>query len=49
MWIGSDVKECCYDLIWSAMWIGKEVTGSFHDEFEVQFGLEQMIEKDVLT
>jgi hypothetical protein len=32
MWIGSDDKGCCHDQIESAMWIGKHVTGSFHDK-----------------
>jgi hypothetical protein len=49
LWIGTDVKVCCHDLICSAMWIGKEVTGSFHDQFEVMCGLIQMREDDVLT
>jgi hypothetical protein len=31
------------------MWIGKDVTGSFHDKFEGVCGLDQMIEVDVLT
>jgi hypothetical protein len=31
------------------MWIGMYVTGSFHDQLEVQFGIEQMIENDVMT
>jgi hypothetical protein len=31
------------------MWIGKDVRGSFHDQFEVMCGLEQMIEEDVMT
>jgi hypothetical protein len=35
--------------IWSAMWTGIYVTGSFHDQFEVVFGLEYMIEDDVMT
>jgi hypothetical protein len=30
------------------MWIGKYVTGSFHDKFEVLFGLDLMMEDDVL-
>jgi hypothetical protein len=29
------------------MWIGKEVTGSSHDQFEGICGLEQMIDDDV--
>jgi hypothetical protein len=31
------------------MWIGKNVTGIFQDQFEVQCGLEQMIQDDVFT
>jgi hypothetical protein len=26
-----------------------DVEGKFHDQFEVQFGIEQMIEDDVMT
>jgi hypothetical protein len=33
----------------NAMWIAKDVTGRIHNEFEVLFGLEQMIQDDVLT
>jgi hypothetical protein len=31
------------------MWIRKYVTGSFHDQFEVIYGLVQMIENDDIT
>jgi hypothetical protein len=31
------------------MWIGKDVRGSFHEKFDVQCGLDQMIEDDVMT
>jgi hypothetical protein len=31
------------------MWIGKDVIRSFHDQFEVLFGLEQMRKDAVLT
>jgi hypothetical protein len=31
------------------MWIGKDVTGSFQDRFDVLCGLEQMIVDDALT
>jgi hypothetical protein len=31
------------------MWIGKDVTGRFHEQFEVLYGLEQMIEDVVMT
>jgi hypothetical protein len=31
------------------MWIGNDVTGSFLDQFEVLYGLEQMMEDDGMT
>jgi hypothetical protein len=31
------------------MWIGKDMTRSFHDQFEVMCGLDQMMEEDVMT
>jgi hypothetical protein len=31
------------------MWIGKDVTGSFHDQFQKICELEEMIEDDVMT
>jgi hypothetical protein len=31
------------------MWIGKDVTGSFHDQFVVRCGFEQIIEDDIMT
>jgi hypothetical protein len=31
------------------MWIGKDVTRTIHDQFDVLFGLEQIIEDDVIT
>jgi hypothetical protein len=31
------------------MWIGMDVTGRFHDQFEVPCELEQMIEDDIMT
>jgi hypothetical protein len=31
------------------MWIGKDVTGSFHDKFVVLFGLDQMMADDVMN
>jgi hypothetical protein len=31
------------------MWTGKDVTGSFHEQFGELFELEQMIEVDVMT
>jgi hypothetical protein len=48
MWIGTD-GYLCHDKILRAMCIGKDVTGSCHDQFEVICGLEQMIEDDVMT
>jgi hypothetical protein len=49
MLIGRDDIGYCHDKVYSVMWIGKNVTGSFHDEFEVLFGLEELIQDDVLT
>jgi hypothetical protein len=49
MWMGTDVQKCCHDLIWSAICIGNYVTDMFHDQFEVLFGRDQMIEIDVMT
>jgi hypothetical protein len=31
------------------MWIGTDVRGSIHYQFEVLYGLDQMIEDDVMT
>jgi hypothetical protein len=31
------------------MWIGKDVRGRFHEQFEVICGIDQMIEDDVMT
>jgi hypothetical protein len=31
------VNECCHCLIRSAIWIGMDVAGNFHDQFEVIF------------
>jgi hypothetical protein len=31
------------------MWVGMDVAGKFHDQFEVICGLEQMMQDDVLT
>jgi hypothetical protein len=31
------------------MWIGKDATGRFYDQFEVLYGFEHMIEDDVMT
>jgi hypothetical protein len=47
--IGTDVKECYNDLIWSAIWTGKDVTRCFLDPFVVLCGLEEMIEDNVMT
>jgi hypothetical protein len=46
---GTDGGKCCHDLNWSAMWTGKDMTGWFHEKYEVIYGLEQMIESDVMT
>jgi hypothetical protein len=37
------------DQFYSSMWIGKYITGSFHDKFEVLCGLDQMMNDDVMT
>jgi hypothetical protein len=47
LWIATDVKDCSYDIFWSDMKIGNYVTESYHDQFEIICGLEQMIEDDV--
>jgi hypothetical protein len=31
------------------MWIGEDVTGSFHDQFEILCEMELMIKDDVMT
>jgi hypothetical protein len=51
MWIGTDDIGCCLDQIYIAMCIGKNVTGSFHDNFDLRvlYGFEQLILDDVLT
>jgi hypothetical protein len=43
------VKECCHEINSNGIWILKDVTGIFHDQFEVICGLDQMIDDDVLT
>jgi hypothetical protein len=49
MWIGTDDKGCSHYQCESAISFGSDVTGSFHDKFEVVCGLEEMIEDDVVT
>jgi hypothetical protein len=49
IWIGTDDIWCCLDQLYNAIPIGKDVTGSFHDQFEVLCGLEQMIKYDDMT
>jgi hypothetical protein len=49
MCIGTDDKGCWHDKMESDLWIGKDVTGSFHDKFQILCGLEQMIEDDAMT
>jgi hypothetical protein len=39
MWIWTDDIGCFLDQIYIAMCIGKTVTSSYHDHFEVQYGL----------
>jgi hypothetical protein len=48
MWIGTDDKGCPHDPIESAIWIGNNVTRRFHNQYEVLYGFEQMIEDDVM-
>jgi hypothetical protein len=47
--IGTDDKLYCHDQNESAMWIGMDVTGSFHNQFEELCGLEQMIKDYIIT
>jgi hypothetical protein len=47
--IGKYVKKCCHDLNWSAMWTGKDLSGWFHDQYELVCGLEQMIKDNVMS
>jgi hypothetical protein len=49
MWIGADDIGCCVDLVGSAMWIGKNVTGRIHDQFELILDLEMRIDDDVMN
>jgi hypothetical protein len=42
MWIGTDDKGCGHDQIYSAMCIGMDVKGIFHDEFELIYALQQI-------
>jgi hypothetical protein len=49
MSIVTDGIWCCLDQIYIAMCIGKNVSGIFHDQFEVLCGLEQKIWVDVMT
>jgi hypothetical protein len=35
IWLGTDDIRCCLDQIYIAISIGKDVTGNFHDQFEV--------------
>jgi hypothetical protein len=47
--IGTDVEKCCHELIWSAIWTGKDMILRFHEKYEVICALEQMIEDYVMT
>jgi hypothetical protein len=31
------------------MWIGNDVRGSFHDQFQLLYGFDQMLETEVMT
>jgi hypothetical protein len=49
MCIGTDDIECCQEQFFCATRIGRHVTGSFHDQFEVICELKQMVEIEVMT
>jgi hypothetical protein len=49
MWIGTDDIWCSLDQLHIAMCIGMNVTGSFHDNFDVPYDFEHIILDDVLT
>jgi hypothetical protein len=49
MWIGTEDIGCSLDQIHIAMCIGMNVTGIFHDNFDVPNDFEHMILDDVLT
>jgi hypothetical protein len=40
---------CRLDQIYIAIFIRNDLTGNFHDQFEVLCGLEEMIDDDVMT
>jgi hypothetical protein len=42
MWIGTDDIGCSHDQLGSAMWIVKNVTGSFKHKFDELCGLYRM-------
>jgi hypothetical protein len=49
IWIGADSEIM---LSWPnlmCVWIGKKITGSFHDQFEVICELDQVIDDDAMT
>jgi hypothetical protein len=41
MWIWTDERGWCLDQIESAMWIGKDAKGTFHDKFKIIYALQQ--------
>jgi hypothetical protein len=49
MCIGTDKIGCGLNQIYITRCIGKTVTSSFHDQFEVLCGLERMILDEALT
>jgi hypothetical protein len=49
MWIATDDIGCCHYQIYSDMWIGKYVTGKFHEQYDVLCELEQIVKNDVMT
>jgi hypothetical protein len=46
---GTDDIWCCLDQIYIAIWIRSDLTGNFHDQYEVLCGLEEMIDDEVMT
>jgi hypothetical protein len=47
--IGIGVKECCHDIVWIAIWTENDVSGCLLDQIEVLYGLEKVIEDEVMT
>jgi hypothetical protein len=49
MWIGTDVKRCSLDLIWSVMWIRYMWKEAVMSKFKVLPGMEQMWKDALMT